>query len=98
MPINQINGIYMQCNILLNENKSIPQSIFAKKNHVKQIKFSLIVGNKFNPIACTNHVHLGTKLAILIEYFIESKQQSNSFSLLTIIKKQIKKHSTVSFY
>ena len=31
MPVNQIiNGIYMQCNILLNENKSIPQSVFAK--------------------------------------------------------------------
>ena len=71
MPINQtINGIYMQCNILLHENKSIQQHVYAKKNHVKQVKFSLIVGNKSN-IACTNHVHLGTKLAILIAYFVE---------------------------
>ena len=33
-----------------------------------------------------NHVHLGTKLAILIADFIENKQQSDSFSLHTIIK------------
>ena len=36
MPTNQtINDIYIQCNILLNENKSVPQSVFAKKNHFK---------------------------------------------------------------
>ena len=32
-PVDQtINGNYMQCNILLSENKSIPQSGFAKNN------------------------------------------------------------------
>ena len=85
-----INGIYMQCNILLNENKSIPQGVFTKKNHVKQIKFSLIVRDKFNPIACMNHLYLGTKLAFLNECLIETKQQSNSFSLLTIIRIKLK--------
>ena len=93
-PVNQtINGIYIQCNIWLNENNSIPSTVCAKNNHVKQLKFSLIVGNKFNPIACRNHVHLGTKIAILIAYFIETNQQSDSFPLLTI-KKRNKVKST----
>ena len=36
MPIDQtINKIYMQCNILLNQNNSIPQTVFAKNNQMR---------------------------------------------------------------
>ena len=53
--------------------------------------------NQFNPIACGNHAHLGTKLAILIAYFIgvETKQQSNLFSLLIIIIKEPKQEQQI---
>ena len=38
MPINQtINWICMQCNILLNEHNSLPQSIFAKNNQMRSV-------------------------------------------------------------
>ena len=56
----------MHCNILLNDNKSIPQTILN----------SLVVEIKFNPIHGK----------VLIAYFVEINQQSDSFPLLTIIK------------
>ena len=38
MPVNQtINKIYMQCNILLNENKSMPQSVYARNNKMRTV-------------------------------------------------------------
>ena len=42
----------------------------------------LIAGNKFNPIACTNHEHLGTKFKVLMAYF---EEKSNSLHLFIII-------------
>ena len=39
--------------------------------------------------SCRTYVHVGTRVAILIQYFIgvETKQQSYSFSLLTTMKR-----------
>ena len=66
MPVNQtINGICMRCNILLNDNKSIPQIVFTNK---QQNENDLIVENKFNPISSEPCVHSGTKLKVLIVF------------------------------
>ena len=46
-------------------NNSIPFS----KEQLHQANKSFC--NRFNPIACRPHVHLGTKLEVLIGYFIE---------------------------
>ena len=48
---------------------------------------SLVVRNTFNPISHQPCVHFGTKFKLLIAYFIESKQQDDSFHLFTIIKR-----------
>ena len=82
MPVDQtINGIWMHHNILLNDNKSIPQ---------------LFLQNKFIPIHGRPCVHPGTKFKALIAYFIEINQQSDSFPLLTIIKRnKTKTHFSV---
>ena len=80
-PINQnINKIYLQCNNLLNQNYSIPQTVLGKNN------LSLIVEYKFNPISSGPCVHFGTKLKVLIVLFVENKQQDDSVYLFTIIK------------
>ena len=85
MPINQnFKKIYAQCNNLLNQNNSIPQTVFAKNN---QNENSLIVENKFNPISSGPCVHFGTKLKVLIAFSIENKQQDDSVHLFTIIKR-----------
>ena len=47
---------------------------------------SLVVENKFNPIHGRPCAHPGTKFKVLITYFVEINQQSDSFLLLTIIK------------
>ena len=47
---------------------------------------SLIVENNFNPISSGPCVQPGTKFKVLIAYFVEINQQSDSFPLLTIIK------------
>ena len=65
----------MQCNILLNDYQQ------------QQNENSLIVENKFNHISSGPCVYLGTKLKVLIAYFSEINQQSDSFPLLTIIKR-----------
>ena len=67
----------------LNDNKSIPQTVF---NQQQQNENSLVVENKFNPIHGRPCVHPGTKFKVLIAYFVEINQQSDSFPLLTIIK------------
>ena len=54
---------------------------------------SLIVENKFNPIHGRPCVHPGTKFKVLIAYFIEINQQSDSFPLLTIIKNKQNKNT-----
>ena len=89
MPIDQnIKKIYLQCNHLLfnllNQNNSILQTVFCKEQTNEN---SLIVGNKFNPISSGPCVHFGTKLKVLIAYFIENKQQDDSVHLFTIIKR-----------
>ena len=86
MPVTQTNGICMQCNILLKQNKSTPMKHFCKEQLNEKC---LIVGNKFHPISCGPHVHFGrsTKFKALIAYFVESKQQDDSFHLFTIIKR-----------
>ena len=48
---------------------------------------SLIVENKFNPIHGRPCVHFGTKLKVLIVFFVENKQQSDSVHLFTITKR-----------
>ena len=73
----------MHCNILLNDNKSIRQTAFTNNNKNEN---SLVVENKFNPIHGRPRVHPGTKFKVLIAYFIEINQQSDSFPLLTIMK------------
>ena len=52
----------------------------------QQNENSLVVENKFNPMHGRPCVHHGTKFKVLIAYFIEINQQSDSFPLLTIIK------------
>ena len=47
---------------------------------------SFIVENKFNPIHGRPCVHFGPKLKVLIVFFTENKQQSDSVPLFTIIK------------
>ena len=92
-PIDQtINGNCMQCNILLNQDNSIPKTAFTNNNKNEN---SLIVVTKINPIASRPCVHSGTKFKVLSAYFIEIKQQSESFPLLTIIKTNKTKHSLV---
>ena len=73
----------MHCNILLNDSKSIRQTAFTNNNKNEN---SLVVENKFNPIHGRPCVHPGTKFKVLIAYFIEINQQSDSFPLLTIMK------------
>ena len=46
----------------------------------------MIVENNFNPISSGPCVQPGTKFKVLIAYFVEFNQQSDSFPLLTIIK------------
>ena len=46
----------------------------------------MIVENNFNPISSGPCVQPGTKLKVLIAYFVENKQQDDSFHLFTIIK------------
>ena len=67
-PVNQtMDGICMQCNILLNQ---IIQS--HKCSRREQLNENcLIVGNKFNPICRRPSVSFGTKLKVLIAYFEE---------------------------
>ena len=57
----------------------------------------LIVENKFNPSHGRLCVHSGTKFNVLIEYFVENKQQDDSFHPFTIIKRKKQKHSSVYF-
>ena len=52
----------------------------------QQNENSLVVENKFNPILGRPCEHPGTKFKVLIAYFVEINQQSDSFALLTIIK------------
>ena len=47
---------------------------------------SLVVENKFNPIHGRPCVHSGTKFKVLIVFFVENKQQDDSFHLFTIMK------------
>ena len=47
---------------------------------------SLGVENNFNPIFSGPCVHFGTKFKLLIVFFVENKQQNDSFHLFTIIK------------
>ena len=47
---------------------------------------SLVVENIFNPIFSGPCVHSGTKFKVLMLFFIENKQQDDSFHLFTIIK------------
>ena len=76
-------GFNMQCNKLLNDNKSIPQKCFYTQH---QNGNSLVVENNFNPIFSGPCVHSGTKFKVLIVFFVENKQQDDSFHLFTIIK------------
>ena len=45
-----------------------------------------LLKNNFNPILSGPCVHSGTKFKVLIVFFIENKQQDDSFHLFTIIK------------
>ena len=64
----------------------------------QQNEISLIVENNFNPIHVRPCVHPSTKSKVVIAYCTEIIQQSDSFPLLTIIKANRTKHSSVSFY
>ena len=89
-----INGICIHCNILLNDNKSIPQTVFYQQ---QQKENSLVAENKFNPIHGRPCVHPGIKFKVLIAYFVEINEQSHSFPQLTIKKQTKQKHSLVYF-
>ena len=52
------------------------------------MRTSLVVGITFNPISHAPSVPFGTKFKVLITYFVESKQQGDSFHLLTIITRK----------
>ena len=78
-----INGICMHCNILLNDNKSIPQTVFTNNNNKMRTVFGF-VENKYNPIHGRPCVHPGTKFkSSHCIYFVEINQQIDSFPLLT---------------
>ena len=74
-----INGICMHCNILLNDNKSIPQTVFTNNNKMRTVW-----------LLKTNSIPFMVDLVyILVQRtlnFVEINQQSDSFPLLTIIK------------
>ena len=53
----------------------------------EQVNKVLIVVSLCNPIHHRPPVHFGTKSKVLIAYFIESKQQNDSFHLFTIINR-----------
>ena len=74
----------MHYNILLHDNKSIQQTVFVKQ---QQNKNSLVVENKSILIYGRSCVHPGTKFKVLIAYFMQINQQNDSFSLITIIKR-----------
>ena len=96
MSVDQtINGIIMHHNVLLNDNKSIPQTVFTNNNKMRTVRLL-----KTNSIAISSGpcIHSGTKFKVLIAYFIEINQRSDSFPLFTIIKTNKSKHSSVHFY
>ena len=74
----------MHYNILLHDNKSIQQTVFVKQ---QQNKNSLVVENKSILIYGRSCVHPGKKFKVLIAYFLQINQQDESFSLITIIKR-----------
>ena len=50
----------------------------------------VIVENKFNPIPSTYHVHLGTKLKVLIEFFKEKSNSLHQFIILNVSLEETK--------
>ena len=59
----------------------------------QQNENGLVVENKFNSIHGRPCVHPGTKFKVLIAYFVEINQQSDSFPLLTIIRNKQNKNT-----
>ena len=52
----------------------------------QQNENSLVVENKFNRISSGPCVHFGTKLKVLIVFFVENKKEEDSVHLFTSIK------------
>ena len=75
-----INGIQVHCNILLNDNKSIPQTVFT--NNKRLLK-------EINPISCHCPVHHGTFLMFSLINFVAVSAEKSS-SLHTIIYSKTK--------
>ena len=69
---------------LVKSKRFNPTNCFCKEQSNKN---SLIVENKFNPISSGPCVHFGTKLKVLIAFFVENKQQDDSVHLFTITKR-----------
>ena len=66
MPVDQIiNKIYLQCNNLLNENNSIPQTVFAKNNQMTLIAYFKEKSNSLH-------------LFIIFNFSLKKQNKSNS--------------------
>ena len=76
-------GFNMQCNKLLNDSKSIPQSVFT---HNTKMGTAWLLKTISIPFTVDLVYISGNKFKVLIVFFIENKQQDDSFHLLTIIK------------
>ena len=63
------------CNATICYIKTIQSNCLCKEQPNKN---SLIVATKFNPISSGSCVHFGTKLKVLIVFFVENKQQDDS--------------------
>ena len=77
-----INGICMHCNILLNDNKSIPQTVFTNNNKMRTVW--LLKTNSIPFMVDLVYILVqNSKFSLHILYINEL---SDSFPLLTIIK------------
>ena len=74
-------GFNIQCNKLLNVNKSIPQSVFTQNTKMGRVWLLKTISISFS----VELVYILVQLKVLIVGFVENKQQDDSFHLFTII-------------
>ena len=76
-------GFACTANIVLNDNKSIPQTVFT---HTTKMGTVWLFKTNSIPFMVDLVYILVQNSKVLIVYFVEINQQSDSFPLLTIIK------------
>ena len=74
MLAHPLTKLLLKFNVTLYFVKYNNSILFFEEQSCQANKVLVDCYNHFNPIACGNHVHLGTKLVgvILIAYFIEN--------------------------